>query len=652
MHFILRECTCKILIIVFNLKSSMGKTTRQTDLLKAIEAERKQEEDFYLKIIANKTIKEKIDKGVAWHPVEINHKRYTVGEYVEVEVFRVNKEQGNHRIRTGAGVNIFINLHNEITTYSGVVSYLRKDKMRIILNDELLDKDDISVRGSIGVELVYDERPYKVMRKAIEALASPKEKHLQDLVNGIEKRLPFDYDLPVAPYSTIDHLNPSQNRAIEGCLKAERIGIIHGPPGTGKTTTIVGLVKKLLQSEKQILVCAPSNNAVDLLAMRLNDAGHNVLRIGNITRIDDDITHLTIEEKVRGSSDWNQVKKIKREAEDLSKKANKFKRSFGPSERKQRYELRKEAREARKWAKELEYRLTSHVVSQAEVILCTLVGASHSNLVDRNFKTCIIDEASQTLEPECWNVMLKAERTFLVGDHKQLPPTVKSKEALALGFDETLLDRMTAVIKHSYLLSMQYRMNEKILAFSNAQFYHNKLKSAERVQSQTLKDDGSPLIFIDTAGTGFEEEQKPGELSHFNSGEYFIVREHILSISERALGHSIGIITPYAEQVRHIRSAIEEEELLKTMDISIDSIDGFQGQEKDIIYLSLVRSNDRGEIGFLKDQRRLNVGLTRAKRKLVVIGDSSTIGSNKLYQDLIEHVEKTGTYKSAWEYMG
>lgn len=377
----------------------------------------------------------------------------------------------------------------------------------------------------------------------------------------------------------------------------------------------------------------------------------NVLRIGNITRIDDDITHLTLEEKVRGSEEWSRIKKVKIEAEELSRKANKYKRSFGPEEKRERYLLRKEAKETRKWAKELEYRLTQYIISQSDVVLTTLIGASHTYLKDRQFSTCIIDEASQALEPECWNVMLKAKKTILVGDHKQLPPTVKSKEAEALGFSTTLLDLLAPQIHHCFLLEEQYRMHDKILNYSNHRYYHDRIHSASHVASHTILDDNLPLLFIDTAGTGFEEEQLPGELSHFNSGEYNILREHLLSIHERALGHSIGIITPYAEQVRYIRKAVEDDALLKDLDLSIDSIDGFQGQERDIIYLSLVRSNDQGVVGFLSDERRLNVALTRARKKLVVIGDTATLSVHPAYASFVEYVEKEGKYMSAWEFM-
>jgi superfamily I DNA and/or RNA helicase len=239
----------------------------------------------------------------------------------------------------------------------------------------------------------------------------------------------------------------------------------------------------------------------------------------------------------------------------------------------------------------------------------------------------------------------------LVGDHKQLPPTIKSKEAENLNFNRTLLDLLAPQIHHCYLLEEQYRMHDKILNFSNSRYYNGKIHSAVHVANHTVLSDETPLVFIDTAGTGFEEEQIPGEQSHFNSGEYNILREHLLSIFERALGHSIGIITPYAEQVRYIRKEVEGDKKLKSLDISIDSIDGFQGQERDIIYLSLVRSNDQGIVGFLADERRFNVALTRAKKKLVVIGDTATLNIHSAYSQFVEYVEKEGKYMSAWEFM-
>jgi predicted DNA helicase len=343
---------------------------------------------------------------------------------------------------------------------------------------------------------------------------------------------------------------------------------------------------------------------------------------------------------------------VKIQAHETDKKASQFKRNFGPDERNERKELRKEARDLRKWASELEDRLINDIVRNCQVIATTLIGVSHRMLKDVHFKTVIIDEASQALEPECWNAMLKADRVIFAGDHKQLPPTVKSKEAASLGLEETILDRMTDHISFSSLLTEQYRMHHKILAFSNERYYQGKLTSHLSVFDRTLRNDQYPLVFIDTAGSGFEEVLHTDSRSYTNKGEYFIIREHILANHEKLLGATIGIISPYAEQVRLIRQEISDDGTLRSMDIEVNSIDGFQGQEKEVIYISLVRSNDHADIGFLKDERRLNVAMTRAQKKLVIVGDSATIAQHKLFADMIAHVENEGHYDSAWNYMG
>jgi ATP-dependent RNA/DNA helicase IGHMBP2 len=314
--------------------------------------------------------------------------------------------------------------------------------------------------------------------------------------------------------------------------------------------------------------------------------------------------------------------------------------------------LRKEAREMRKWAIELEDRLVQEIVSQAKVIVTTLIGASHHLLNGFEFETVVIDEASQALEPECWNAILKAKRVVLAGDHKQLPPTVKSVDAEKLGLSTTILDQMIPHAQYGGLLDTQYRMHDDIIAFSNEYFYENKLKSDPFVCARTLGDDHQPIVFIDTVGCSFDETTEQGSRSHFNAGEFFIIREHILLHYERLLGASIGIISPYAAQVRHIKEQIDSDDQLIALDIEVNSIDGFQGQEKQVIYISLVRSNEDSEIGFLKDERRLNVALTRAQSKLVVIGDSGTIATHPLYAALVDHITSAGHYDSAWSYMG
>jgi len=335
---------------------------------------------------------------------------------------------------------------------------------------------------------------------------------------------------------------------------------------------------------------------------------------------------------------WGHVKQIRIEAEAARKMASTRKRKFGTNERRNRTEMYKESRELKKWAKDMQNRLLESIVSENQVIATTLIGCSHKYIDGIVFDTVIIDEASQCMEPECWNAILKAKRVFFAGDHHQLPATVKSKEAIKMGLSETLLDRMTVAIKHHYLLTEQYRMNDSILSFSNAQFYDNQLKSNSANKNHTL-------------GCGYEESLDQKSRSLYNEGEFFIIREHILLHKDKYTGIRIGIISPYAEQVRYIRSKIEDDEVLRALDIEINSIDGFQGQEKDLIIISLTRSNDAGIIGFLSDYRRLNVAMTRAKKKLVIIGDGATLSGNELYLNLIDHVEKEGVLQSAWEYM-
>ena len=301
--------------------------------------------------------------------------------------------------------------------------------------------------------------------------------------------------------------------------------------------------------------------------------------------------------------------------------------------------------------RDLENKLVESILHNSQVVATTLIGTQHRMISDMEFDTLIIDEASQALEAECWSAMLKAKRVIMAGDHMQLPPTIKSQKAIDMGLEETILDRMTSCIKDSYTLGIQYRMNEKILSFPNKKFYGGKLLSHISNANHLIQEGDNSLIWIDTSGCGFEEQISTEHRSKWNEGEYFILREHFMQQIDKYQDCSIGIISPYAQQVRYIKSQISEDEIIRAHDVTINSIDGFQGQEKDIIYISLVRSNEKGELGFLKDLRRLNVAITRAKKKLVIIGDAATLSSDKTFLELLEHVEENGLYQSAWEYM-
>jgi len=307
------------------------------------------------------------------------------------------------------------------------------------------------------------------------------------------------------------------------------------------------------------------------------------------------------------------------------------------------------------WAREIEDRIIEQVIDGAEVVCCTLSGADGRYLRGRKFKVCIIDEASQALQGACWLAMIKADRVVLAGDPYQLPPTVKSHEADKKGLSSTLLDIAVEKFPKLSLLNIQYRMNSRIMEFSNRWFYGGALKAHEEVADHMLESAGdarSVIEFIDTAGCGFEEKQPPESRSYFNKDEYLIIREHLDPLLHQSFLESptVGILSPYSAQVRFMRESMEEEQDLP-FPVSIKTIDSFQGQEKDIIYISLVRSNDRGEIGFLKDYRRMNVAMTRARKKLVLIGDSATIARDRFYSQLLDYVEEKGWYRTAWEFM-
>ncbi len=623
-------------------------------LLEALEHERKHEEEYFRSLTLSKTFKERIEAGILWYPVSIERTHYTIAEKVEIEMIPAKASAAGDRnaFRVGASAVFFIN-EEERVEVRGTISFANRTKVRIILNDDYTLKSLLHNQSNCGVELIYDDRPYRVMRQTITEVMESKDEHIQALRDGIatkqldQKEVKWPNAIALS-----DMLNPSQKDAIRGCLSAEYLGVIHGPPGTGKTTTLVNLITQLATKEKKILVTAPSNNAVDLLARQLSQAGLSVLRVGNVTRIGDHIAHLCLDEKVRMHKDWQHIKQVKIEAAAAKNEAKKYKRKFGPQQKRDRIAFQKEARELRKWAKELEQRLVDHILEESVVICTTLIGCAHPSIAEWSYDTVVIDEGSQALEAESWTAMLKGKRTIIAGDHMQLPPTVKSKKAEDLGLSTTVLDKMTSVIDASFLLDTQYRMHADILSFSNQHFYDGKLKTADFVAHRHLEHDKEVITFIDTSGCGFEEERSRHHRSLANEGEFNILREHILSIPHLLTPDvSIGVISPYSRQVTKIRDEMSKDPTLRALDITVNSIDGFQGQEKDVIYISLVRSNDQGEIGFLKDYRRLNVALTRAKYKLVVIGDMATLGADPMYLKLAEHFEKVGTYKSAWEYM-
>ena len=629
------------------------KKSRLKRLIDAVEEERKIEESYYANIANSKTKKEKVESGFLLYPVTIARKSYTLGEYVELQLdLPPSLNISKSKFRTGAGC-ILIAEADETKSYKATVSLVRKKYINIILRSDIIEKESISDFARLGVEIIYDERPYKVMKEVLEEVMSSELVHVKEIRRAIDlngfQRIQNLY--PGHHFDIPGNLNESQKEALEKSIQAPYVSIIHGPPGTGKTTTLIALIKTLLQKEKKILVTAPSNNAVDLLAFLLDQIGVKVIRVGNLSRIGDKIGHLTIEEKVRGDKEWNNIKKIKIKASDARRKAKAFKRTFDKEAYHNRKSLFKESKELMQWARELEDRLVEFMFEDTQVIAATLIGIKGRHTEHLKFDTAIIDEASQALEPESWNAILRAKRVILAGDHKQLPPTVKGKKSEELGLSTTLLDLLAPLNEISTVLKTQYRMHDDILSFSNQEFYDNQLHSHESVKNRKLGADSKAFQLIDTVGTGFEEQFNTEQKSFRNEGEYFIISEHVNQTKENLLGASIGIISPYAEQVMMIREKIESDDHFRDLDVEVNSIDGFQGQEKDVIYISLVRSNNGGNIGFLGDHRRLNVAMTRAKKKLIIVGDMLTLGKDPIFRKLLDYSEKIESYSSAWEYM-
>jgi ATP-dependent RNA/DNA helicase IGHMBP2 len=461
------------------------------------------------------------------------------------------------------------------------------------------------------------------------------------------------------------HLNPSQQAAVAHILKAKDVAVVHGPPGTGKTTTLTEAIRLTLQTEKQVLVCAPSNTAVDLLTEKLSALGLNVLRIGNPARVSEDLLRHTAEAQVARHRDYALIKQLRRSATEYNQMARKYKRNFGKAEREQRKMLLAEARKLSREAEDIERYITDSLVAEAQVVTCTPVGSTNRLLGDLEFSTVFIDEAAQALEPAAWIPIRRAKRVVFAGDPFQLPATVKSYEAGKRGLSVSLMENVIKLEGVSVMLETQYRMHKQIMEFSNRQFYGGRLEAHSSVAEALLGTEdplSQPVTFIDTAGTGYEEKTDPESSSTYNPGEADLLLQYLvhvveqISITEPALLQqkgSIGIISPYKAQVEYLAQHLKENEMLMPYEkaFSLGTVDGFQGQEREVICISLVRSNESGEIGFLEDTRRTNVALTRAKRKLVVIGDSATLSNSTFYNHMLAYFEEINSYKSAWEFM-
>jgi ATP-dependent RNA/DNA helicase IGHMBP2 len=514
-----------------------------TDLQALLKIEKQEDYAQYEQKMLNTDLDERRKQGVTWYPTVLNNAFISTGERFTLELERTTHLDQNHSFQVGAVVSVYLGA-DESQRVSGVIGFLRKEKMRIVLNSDLPDwiRD-----GKLGVNLLFDEGSYREMQKALKLVAAADKGRISDLRETFYGAKPAEFRNGHS-YASV-HLNEAQNRALSKVFNAQDMAIIHGPPGTGKTTTLVHAIKEVVMTEKQVLVTAQSNAAVDLLVEKLDKQGVNVLRIGHPARLTPEVIENSLDVKISKHAFFKELKAIRKKEEEYKRMAGQYKRNFGREERMQRELLRKEARLYRDDAKRIEREITNDLVDQAQVIACTLVGATHPLLQERMFKTVFIDEASQALEPACWIAIQKAHRVVMAGDHQQLPPTVKSIKAGKEGLEFTLFERAMALSGASEMLETQYRMHPEIMQFSSDHFYDGKLKTAEEVMMRERGSDWQHFLFIDTAGCGFDEQVKKQTRSAFNKEEADLLLNYLgqnLSIDE-----TIGIIAPIKPRQRY-----------------------------------------------------------------------------------------------------
>ena len=625
-------------------------------LLELLKIERAEDRLQYQKLTENSSVAERRANGLAWYPVAIRGSEISRGDYLTVELERTTHQDLSHQFRTGMPAVFFTNHDPKKDRVEGTINHQNGNRLKITLKTDELP--EWSRDGKLGVELLFDDNSYDEMQNALKAAAEQAEKGnaLVRLLTGAKQT-----DFKPLPYSFSNNsLNEFQNLAVNKILAANALAVVHGPPGTGKTTTLVQAIKALVrQNNERVLVVAPSNTAVDLLSEKLHQEGLNVLRIGNPARVSEALLALTLDAKMADHHLLKETKRLKKQAHEYKSMAHKYKRSFGRAEAEQRKALFDEAHKIMKEVGKTEQYIIDDVVAKAQVITATLVGANHYTVEKLTYQTVVIDEAGQALEPACWIPILKAQKLILAGDHCQLSPTIKSEEAARAGLAKTLLEK--CVKNHPeavVLLEEQYRMNTEIMGYSSRVFYENKLRAHASVAQNRVISGDVPLLFIDTAGCGFDEKLEG--TSSTNPEEAALLFKHltqfVASIAPQFTTETfptVVVISPYKQQIGLLKEQLAHAPQLADYahKISVNTIDSFQGQERDVVYISLVRSNDKGEIGFLGDIRRMNVAMTRARKKLVVVGDSATLAQHAFYADFIDYAQTTGGYLSAWELM-
>jgi superfamily I DNA and/or RNA helicase len=628
-------------------------------LLALLKIERDADRQAYMELTRSASAAERRSNGLAWYPIAIRGTELNQAEYITVEVERVSHADLPHQLRFGASARLFSNLNAKQDFLEGVLTYVGGSRLKISLRTDELP--DWAHTGKLGIDLLFDDNSYDEMSSALkqaEALIEQKEEgRLVRILTGAAPAT-FHDQLPAIDYPRLNRL---QQAAVENIRRANELAIVHGPPGTGKTTTLIEAIKTLIHSgEKRILVTAPSNTAVDLLSEKLAEAGLNVLRVGNPARVSEHLMALTLDRKVAAHPEVKEIKKLKKQASAYKDMAHKYKRSFGKAERDQRKALFQEAYKILKDVTKVEQYIIEDITEKAQVVAATLVGANHHTVRHLRYNTVCIDEAGQALEPACWIPVLKAKKLVLAGDHCQLPPTIKSEAAARGGLALTLMEKLIPLHPKSVvMLEEQYRMHEVIMGFSSQAFYHNALTAHASVAGHLVFPEDEPLKFIDTAGCGYDEVVEQTQVS--NPDEVRLLMKtllHMLTDISARLPQSdmpsIALIAPYKAQLALIKSQFQNTPELQEFahKISMNTIDSFQGQERDIVFISMTRSNAEGKVGFLSDTRRMNVAMTRARKKLVVIGDSATLCRHPYYSDFISYAENHNAYTSAWEIIG
>ena len=627
---------------------------------------------------ASASIKERRRRGLTWYPVTITQEDIGFGGKVVLELERPAHRQDLHLFQVGKNACVFSSAPGysgpDRPVLSGVVTSVRRNKLLFATTKESLP-DWVLDGSALGIDLTFDEVSYREMHQALGDVMGAhgnRLAELRDVLLGARQASFREQKADDLFYPSA--LNDSQLAAVRHVIAAQDVAIIHGPPGTGKTTTLVQAILETIRRERRVLVCAPSNTAVDLLTEKLAERGVNVIRMGNPSRVSDLLLKHTLDAGVMAHASYAKMHAMRQTAEQHRETASERVRNFGFEERQQRQWLREEARTLRQAADDLERFMTEDVLESVQVITCTLVGASHRTIRHLSFETVFIDEAAQALEPGCWIPIAKGQRIVLAGDHHQLPPTVKSEKAAREGLRETLFEKcIQRQPQTARMLTVQYRMHAHIMGFSSEKFYGGQLVPHPSVRHADLAAydprfsyprfndprfaPDLPVEFIDTAGCGYQELAIPESRSTANPEEAHLLLERLAQLL--ALGEptapdqrplTIGVIAPYRAQINYLKDAIEDSEVLNDLllqrRLSVGTVDSFQGQERDIIAITLTRSNPQGEIGFLSDIRRMNVGMTRARRKLLLVGDSSTLCRHPFFGELLEYVKGVGGYRA------